>query len=190
MLDFMINYEPLQKGFWYVALISSLIFVIQSIMTFVGGTDMDSVDVDYGADFDGVEAPFHLFSFRNLINFLLGFGWTGVVFYPTINNQFLLVALATGVGLVFIFVFFFLIKQLLKLSEDNTFQISNLLHQTAQVYIPIPEKMKGMGRVQISYNGTNHELDAMTEDYDKLSSGTTVIVEEIKNNILIVKKIK
>jgi hypothetical protein len=88
MLEFLNGLAPLEKGFWYVALISSAIFAIQSIMTFVGGHDADGINADFSGDLDHVDAPFQFFSFRNLINFMLGFGWTGAVFYNTIETGF------------------------------------------------------------------------------------------------------
>lgn len=189
MLDFLHNLPPLLKGFWYVALISSAIFVIQSLLTIIGGIDADGVNADFSGHLDHGDAPFQLFSFRNLINFLLGFGWTGVVFYSSVASGFLLVILAMLVGCIFILLFFLLIRQLLKLSEDNTFKMENLLHLNGQVYIPIPEKMSGKGRIQISVLGATHEIDAMTEDDTRLTSGTNVKVVRIENGILIVEKV-
>ncbi|MDV2458083.1 serine protease [Elizabethkingia anophelis] len=189
MLEFLNGLQPLEKGFWYVALISSVIFAIQSIMTFVGGHDADGINADFSGDLDHVDSPFQFFSFRNLINFMLGFGWTGVVFYNTIGNRFLLIALATLIGCLFVYLFFLMIQQIMKLSEDNTFNIENLVNASGQVYIPIPENMNGKGKVQISVKGAHHELDAMTEGGDRLASGTSVIVEKIKDKILIVKKL-
>ena len=97
MLEFLNGLAPLEKGFWYVALISSGIFVIQSIMTFAGGHDADGINADFSGDLDHVDAPFQFFSFRNLINFMLGFGWTGAVLQYN-RKQVLLIVLATFVG--------------------------------------------------------------------------------------------
>lgn len=58
MLEFLNGLQPLEKGFWYVALISSVIFAIQSIMTFVGGHDADGINADFSGDADRVDAPF------------------------------------------------------------------------------------------------------------------------------------
>lgn len=189
MLDFLSDLNPLLKGFWYVALISSVIFALQTLLTFIGGHDTDAIHTDFDGNVDHVDAPFQLFSFRNLINFLLGFGWTGVVFYDSIGNKYLLIALATLIGLGFIYLFFLLIKQIMKLSEDNTFKIESLIEKSGRVYMPIPENMAGKGKIQISVNGTSHELEAMTEGGERLASGTSIIVEKIKDKILIVKKI-
>lgn len=57
--------------------------------------DSLSADTDRNLHHD---TPFHFFSFRNLINFLLGLGWTGVAFYESIDNPVILVIVAIIVG--------------------------------------------------------------------------------------------
>ena len=95
------------KVLWGVTLAASLIFIIQSVMTFIGA-DADSTGLD-GGDFDagssdisggldsvdgGMDASAHgadgtvaggsnLYTFRNLINFLLGFGWSVILLRET-----------------------------------------------------------------------------------------------------------
>lgn len=189
MFAFLADLAPLHKAFWYVALFSSLLFIIQSILTFIGGLDADGISADFDGGLDSVDAPFQLFSLRNLVNFLLGFGWTGVVFYPSISSPTLLVLLATAIGVIFIFIFFVLIKQILKLSEDNTLRYENLIDKTGQVYLSIPGGMTGRGIVQISYKGSFHELEAMTHEVATLKSGATVRVDSVEEEILIVVKI-
>ena len=186
MLDFLQGMEPLQKGFWYIALITSAIFLIQTILTFVGSDSSDGVNADFDGNLDHADAPFQLFSLRNLINFLLGFGWTGVAFYETIPNKMILVILALVVGVAFVFIFFLLIFQILKLTEDNTFNIQNLVGKSGEVYLTIPAQMSGKGKVQISLNGSTHELQAMTHSEIPLPSSNMVKVVEISDGILIV----
>jgi hypothetical protein len=77
--------------------------------------------------------------------------------------------------------FLFLIKQILKLSENNSFKIGTL-HKTAQVYLTIPEAKSGKGKVLISVNGAIHELDAMTLSTEKLPSNTVKVVA-VESNI-------
>ena len=101
--------EPLLRAFWYIAIPVSIIFIIQAIMTFVGGNSMDGVAADFDSDFSDTDAPFQLFSLRNLINFLLGFSWAGIAFYNIIGSKTLLFILAIVVGIVFVGIYFCLI---------------------------------------------------------------------------------
>jgi hypothetical protein len=188
-MEFLQHLDPILKTFWYVAIPTSLIFIFQTILTFVGADATDGLDADFDGDFDGADAPFQLFSFRNLINFLLGFSWSGISFYASIQNKMGLVVLSLSVGLLFVFVFFTIIQQIQKLAENNSFKIANTLHKTAEVYLSIPAKKSGKGKVMISVNGAYHELDAMTEN-DLIASNTLVKVVKIENdNILIVETI-
>jgi membrane protein implicated in regulation of membrane protease activity len=188
-MEFLENLEPLLKSFWFIAIPASLIFIIQTIMTFVGTDAADGLAADFDGDLSGSEAPFQLFSLRNLVNFLLGFSWMGISFYSTVTNKPLLVVLSLVVGILFVYLFFIIIKQLQKLAEDNSFKIANTLNKTAEVYLTIPENKKGKGKIMVSVNGAFHELDAMTEK-DKIQSGSVVKIVKIEtNNILIVEKI-
>jgi len=188
-MELLENLEPLLKTFWFVALPSSLIFILQTIMTFVGADASDGIQADFDGDLNGADAPFQLFSLRNLINFLLGFSWTGISFYTSIASKPLLIVLSLVVGILFVALFFFIIKQVQKLQEDNTFNIANTLNKTAEVYLTIPEQKKGKGKIMISINGAFHELEAMTE-HDKIPSGAVVKIVKIENkSILIVETI-
>ncbi|MEE1309894.1 MAG: serine protease, partial [Bacteroidaceae bacterium] len=78
----------LHQVFWGCAIAGSLVFAIQAVLTLLG---MDSTDVDVDVpdgdtlDFGGLS----MFSVRNLVNFLVGFGWGGVSFYSGISNPYL-----------------------------------------------------------------------------------------------------
>ena len=181
--------EVLLNSFWFVAIPASLIFLIQAVMTFMGTDAHDGVQADFDGDLSGADAPFQLFSLRNLIHFLLGFSWTGIALYSVISNTVLLISISVLVGCLFVYMFFAILRQLKKLSEDNSFNISSALNKTAEVYLTIPERKKGKGKIMISIKGTYHELDAMTE-LESIPSGVTVKVVRLENNsILIVEKI-
>jgi membrane protein implicated in regulation of membrane protease activity len=188
MFEFLENIESMHRIFWYVALAASLIFLLQTFMTFLGSDAHDGTAADFDGNLDHADAPFQLFSLRNLINFLLGFGWTGVAFFNEMENKYLLIVLAIFVGIIFVMLFFFLIKQILKLTEDNTFNIEKLKNKTGDVYLNIPANMSGKGKILISYNGSSHELSAMTRSEEILTSGTPVKVNEIEDGILIVSR--
>ncbi|NII25656.1 serine protease [Pseudoflavitalea sp. X16] len=189
MLEILETLEPLLKMFWFVAIPASIIFLIQTIMTFAGADASDGIDADFDSNLHGTDAPFQLFSLRNLINFLLGFSWTGISFYTTISNHLLLIIVSLAVGILFVYIFFLVINQIQKLGEDNSFKFSNALNKTAEVYLTIPGNKSGKGKIMISINGSMRELDAMTEK-EKIPSGSVVKVVKVESdNILIVELI-
>ena len=183
-MDYFNTLEPLLRTFWYIAIPVSAIFIIQTIMTFLGSDATDGLDADFDGDLEHGDEPFQLFTFRNLVNFLLGLSWTGISLYNTIPNKTILVALSVGVGMAFITLFFMIIKQLQKLAEDNTFKIESTLKKTGTVYLRIPAGKTGNGKVQISINGAFRELDAVTNG-DSIESGASVLIVNIVNQNLV-----
>ncbi len=182
------NLEVLLRTFWFIAIPASIIFIIQSIMTFMGSDSSDGFQADFDSNLDATDSPFQLFSLRNLINFLLGFSWSGISFYTVVSNKTLLISLALAVGILFVYIFFLIMNQVQKLAEDNSFKISTTLNKTAEVYLTIPEKRKGKGKILISVNGSFHELEAIT-DNEHILSGSTVKVIRIDNEGILVVEI-
>lgn len=188
-MDVFQNLDPLLRMFWFIALPASVIFIIQTVMTFIGADSSDGLNADFDGDMSGGEEQFQLFSLRNLINFLLGFGWTGISSFNSIENKTILLTAAVVVGVLFVFLFFVVIRQIQKLAEDNSFKLSSTLNKTADVYLAIPEKKTGKGKIMISVNGSFHELDAMTEN-ERIPTGAVVKIVKIENtDILIVETI-
>jgi hypothetical protein len=186
-MEWLNTLAPMLKIYWIIAGITSLIFVIQTIMTLVGMDSSDGLNADFDGDMN-IEGPFQLFSLRNLVNFFLGFGWGGVCFYDTFSASAWVTVFAILTGLVFVLIFFFLIKMLLKLNKDNTFKIQNTLHLAADIYLTVPAEKAGKGKIQISVGGSVHEIDAMTAD-EKIPTGSKVRVVEIidSQTVLVVK---
>lgn len=187
-MDFIREAEPLLKTLWYIALPTSIIFILQTIMTFIGVDSHDGTDADFSGHLNDSHAPFQLFSLRNLVNFLLGFSWTGIGFYTTISNHFFLVAFAFMVGLGMLGLFFVVMKQVNKLAEDNSFKIASTIDKTAEVYLAIPENKKGKGKILISINGSVRELEAITEHNAKIETGSVVSVVSVEGNSLVIVK--
>jgi hypothetical protein len=185
-MEFLEGLDPLLKSYWYIALPVSLFFLLQTIMTFLG---LSGGETDIDSDSGDTDLPFEIFTLRNLINFLLGFSWTGISLYDSIENKLILILISVVVGILFIGIFFILIKQILKLGEDNSFKFENTINQTATVYLTIPEAKSGVGKVQVSVNGSYHELQAMTEAPEKITTGSVVKIKNVENNILIVEKL-
>lgn len=188
-MEFFDHMPMLLKTFWFIAIPTSLIFLVQTIMTFAGADAGEGVEADFDSNLEDGEMPFQLFTLRNLINFLLGVSWTGISFYNTIESTGLLIGLSVLVGVLFVMLFFYVIRQLQKLSEDNSFKLTDTIGKNGEVYLSIPGQMNGRGKVLISVKGSVHELDAMT-DTEMIASGKTVVVTRLENNnILIVKSL-
>lgn len=171
------------NAFLYIAIAASAVFIIQLIMTLIGlGGDTDAdVSSSEGLDTDTVG----IFTFKNLVNFLLGYGWAGICFYNTIPSAIGLQLTAIGIGLLFFVGFWLLLRQILRLSQDSTFHPEQAIGLTADVYLHIPAD--GRGKVQFSYRGSVHELDAVADE--DLPTGAKCKITGNKGDVLIVEKI-
>lgn len=187
-MEFLAGADVLLKTFWYIALGVSILFIIQTVMTFAGVDGTDGIEADFDGDMDtDVHGPFQFFSLRNLTNFLLGFGWTGVAFYSMWENKFLVVLLATLVGVSFVAFFFWLIEQMKKLAQDNTMKITEAIGKTASVYLTIPTG--GKGKVHVVIAGATRELEAIASN-GSIPTGSSVVVKEVVDgHTLLVEKI-
>ncbi len=188
MIDFN-SLDAAQKVFWIIAGSASLVFLIQTIMTFIGlggDTDVDAgpMDADMGdmVEDGGLNG---VFSFRNLINFLLGYGWTGVLMYDTVSPMWLLQFVAIGVGLLFVLAFVFMFRQVMKLAHDGSFHMDEAIGLNADVYLRIPAARSGRGKVQVSVKGSVHEIDAITDRKEMIPTGSQVRIVEVLGNDLL-----
>ena len=181
--EWFVNLEPTLKAYWGIAIFASIVVIIQTCMSFVGMGDVDTgdVDVDFDADTDADAdsldhaGAMHLMSIRNVFYFLLGFGWAGVSLWNTILNRWLLIIVSVLVGCLFVAIFLFLYKQMMKLQSNGAFDINDAVGRVCDVYLRIPANNQGMGKVQISFNGSVQELDARTAG-EQISSGAKVRV--------------
>ncbi len=191
MMDLFNSLEPLQKFFWTIACAASLVFIIQTIMTFVGlgtDTDVDAGPMDGSVDSMEDGSLSGVFSFRNLINFLLGYGWAGVLLHDSIESGLLLQLVAIVVGLLFVLAFVFMFRQVMKLSHDGSFKMQEAVGLKADVYLRIPAARSGRGKVQVSVKGSIHEIDAMTDNTEEIATGGQVkIVKVLGDDLLLVE---
>lgn len=178
--------------FWIIAAVSTLVFVIQTIITFMGmGTDVD-FDADLASGVDGLDGDSFagFFSFRNLINFLLGYGWTGALLADTIESRALLHLISVGVGLIFVIAFLVMFRLLMKLAHDGSFRLNECVGLSASVYLRIPAGRSGKGKIQVSVKGSVHEVDAVSDSDEVIPTGGNVrIVKVVSDDTLLVEKI-
>lgn len=184
MEQFFSSMDLYLKTLWIIALVVSLIFVIQLILTLIGMDGSDGVDADFDSNLEGGSAPFQLFSFRNLTNFLIGFSWGGIAFYETISNKFLLTVVALLIGIFMLLVFFLIIRQIMKLAQNNVMKMESAIGETCEVYLTIPGEGKGKGKVHVKVNQTLRELEAIT-DGETLPTGAMVKVTDVINETIL-----
>ena len=213
MIEWWNSLEPAMKVLWAVTLSASLVFVIQTVMTFLGAagdTDFDinsdfsgeapgdiadgSVDVgaDVGGDADAAHPStgMNLLTFRNFINFFIGFGWTAILLKNSVPATGLRMLIAIIVGLVLVFFVMLLFKWLTNMQQSGTIDVyKSAVDCQGTVYLTIPGERAGEGKVQITINNSVREYAAVT-DGPTLKTGARIrVVEVVSANTLLVEEI-
>lgn len=190
ILDISVWWEAMnvmEKVYWCIAIPFSLLFLIQVILTFVGG-DLGveaEGDADMSVEGDG-GIDFQFLSIKNLIAFFTIFGWVGIVCISNEMSIFITVVISTLSGLTMMLLMATLMYYMGKLVENGSLDMKNAKGKTGSVYLTIPAKRGGMGKVQIKVQGYQ-TLDALT-DGDEIPTGSIVdVVEIINDEILLVK---
>ena len=175
-----------EKIFWVIAILFSLLFLIQTVLAFMGG-DGDSAfgDADTSiAEDDGVGHQF--FTIKNLVAFFTIFGWTGIAFRKGGMDKGITITAALIAGALMVAMMGVVIRSMDRLKHSGTLQISNALHKVGETYLFIPAKRNGYGKVHIKVQGALQELQAITDDENDIPTGKLVKVVDIVNGNLLV----
>jgi hypothetical protein len=166
-----------EKIFWIIAVLFSLLFLIQTILSFIGGDGTEGHADDAVADDDGIGYQF--FTIKNMIAFFTMFGWTGIGGINGGLSKPLIIVIAFLCGAALVAGMMFLMRSAAKLKHSGTLRMENALQQVGEVYLRIPAARSGLGKVHIKVQGSLHELDAMTDEADDIATGRIVKVRSI-----------
>lgn len=188
MLSELIQWFLQLKGFelilWCIALLFSLLFFIQTVISFfIGGEDSD-ID-DMGDDGHGDAS--NLFTLRNMIAFFTMFGWSGLAAYKSgLSNAWVIIT-AVASGVLLVAVLYFIMTRTAKLRHSGTLQMKNAVSQVGETYLRIPAQRNGIGKVQVQVQGRLMELEAMTDDGEDIATGKPIkVLSTINERILLV----
>lgn len=184
-----------EQIFWTIAIIFSILFVLQLVSSIIGidfDGDMEfdgGLDSDFDGDYD-LDPSFTLFSIRSIIAFFTFFGWVGVITLSGGMDIKTAIIVSFLSGIIALFFVAFILFQLVRLAEVGTIEIEDALGKYGKVYLPILANRKGTGLVTVEIGGKTMELRAVT-DGNKLPTGTIIYVFKVlKDNVLLVGEIK
>ena len=183
MITWWTSLSTAMQVLWAITLSASLIFIIQTVMTFLGLGDHDAdFDLDTSDGSFDADPSMNLLTFRNLVNFCLGFGWTAVLMHEKIQSNALLIIVSVIVGILLVTVVMWIFKWLSGMQQTGNIDV----HKSAvgcegKVYLTIPGERKGEGKVQITINNAVREYDAVT-DGETIPTGKAIKVTEVIND--------
>ena len=183
MITWWTSLSTAMQVLWAITLSASLIFVIQTVMTFLGLGDHDAdFDLDTSDGSFDADPSMNLLTFRNLVNFCMGFGWTAVLMHEKIQSNALLIIVSVIVGILLVTVVMWIFKWLSGMQQTGNIDV----HKSAvgcegKVYLTIPGERKGEGKVQITINNAVRAYDAVT-DGETIPTGKAIKVTEVIND--------
>lgn len=183
MITWWTSLSTAMQVLWAITLSASLIFVIQTVMAFLGLGDHDAdFDLDTSDGSFDADPSMNLLTFRNLVNFCMGFGWTAVLMHEKIQSNALLIIVSVIVGILLVTVVMWIFKWLSGMQQTGNIDV----HKSAvgcegKVYLTIPGERKGEGKVQITINNAVREYDAVT-DGETIPTGKAIKVTEVIND--------
>ena len=167
------------QAFWGIAIVFSILFMIQFVFSLIGldaDTDMDG-DMDISGDVDtdpgfGLDADFTILSVRSIIAFFTFFGWTGVLVLNAGGSTLSAIGFAFISGILAMLLVGYLIYLFSKLSQEGNININNAIFNTGTVYLSIPPASEGgQGKIHVTIDGTMREMNAITKENKKLPTG-------------------
>lgn len=190
MVQFFAEMSVLEVILFILASVSSIILVIQIILLIIGLEADSSMDTDGGdsldANGDGAGA---IFTVKGVISFFAIGGWVGFAISDAgahvgwVITGALLSGSAALVGVGYLF------KLLMKLQTSGNLKYEGAVGMTASVYLTIPAKGNGNGKINFTLQERFIEADAMTLSDTPIRTGQTVKITDYKNNLFIVELI-
>lgn len=186
------NLLTVEKIYWGIALLSTVFFVIQMVMTFAGAdSDIDmEAEMPTDAEIDGdTGMGFQFFTLKNLLGFFTLFGWTGLGCLDMGMTLLPTLAISSASGLVMMTIMATIFYFMSQLTDDGSLQMKNAVGKTGTVYLVIPPKRAAVGKVTLQMQGRTIEMSAMTDDEVEIPTGSVVtVIEVVNNSILLVKR--
>jgi membrane protein implicated in regulation of membrane protease activity len=181
-----------EKAFWGIALVSSVLFLIQFILNLIGLDSDTDVDLDVSGDVDldpgfSLDADFSLLSIRSIIAFFTFFGWAGVMTLNKGGSTWVAITFAALAGFAAMFVVAYMMFKFSQLDSSGTLNILHTIDNTGEVYLRIPEKATGTGLIHVKVDGTLREFQATTHGKALPTGAKIKVLDVLENNILLVE---
>ena len=196
--------------FYCIAIPSTLVLLIQTILMFIGmdedvggtsdiGAEIDSGNIDDGifgedaitetADTWGLEG-LRIFTVRGIISFFVVFGWVGVVMLSAGVPIWVTIPVAVICGFGMMLLLAILLNVVMKLRSDGNADNRNAIGTAGKVYLTIPPARSGEGKVYVMLQGAYVERAAVTDGEEAIPTGTEIVVVGVSGQTALVVRRK
>ncbi|HIX07193.1 MAG TPA: hypothetical protein H9741_01840 [Candidatus Borkfalkia faecipullorum] len=193
MFDWLKSLSGLEIAYFIIACIGTVALLIQIILMLIGAGGEADADFDTDTDGDGsldthTDTGVSLFTVKGLTAFFAIGGWTGMLMLSYNVGVAITVPVSVVAGLAAYFIVWALIRLVLKLQEDGTLNYASAIGQTATVYVSIPASRTGRGKITLVLQGRYTELDAVTDETERIPVDCAVEITERAGDAFVVRK--
>lgn len=213
MLDWWDSLSEVLRVLYCIAIPSTLILLLQLLLTMFGGhqdagvefSDTSGIDdLDFHPDFDGDGVPdtdfiadgsnpadfatLKLLTIQTIVTFLAVFGWVSIICISSGMNHLASIFIGILCGLCMMLLVAKMVQISSRLVENGTLNLKNAIGETATVYLTIPEKNNGTGKITMQVQGRFCELDAVNAGEESIPTGAQVLVTDVLGDVLVVEK--
>lgn len=199
-----------------IAIPSTLILLLQTVLAMAGGhqdagiefsdtsgidnlnldldgdgiPDIDVADVPAGSDGSNPAdfGTLKLLSLQTVVTFLAVFGWVSIICIYSGKTNIVSMVIGAACGLCMMIVVAKMVQATAKLAENGTLNLKNAIGENATVYVPIPPKNQGVGKVTMQVQGRFCELDAVNAGDVPIQTGAQVLVSDVLGDTLVVEE--
>lgn len=189
MIEWYSTLTVLEQVYFWLGIVATVFLIIQIVMlcfTSYGG----DVDLDGDGDIDvDMDSGVSIFTVKSLTAFFAVGSWAGLLTCALIadNLQWVSVIVALVAGAAAFALVVLLMRFIYKMQSSGTFQPEKLVGRRATVYVSVPEKRSGRGKITMNAQGKFVELDAIT-DGERLSVDDAVKIVATENECMVVEK--
>jgi len=149
-----------------------------------GIPDIAVTDLDHGEGPDesgtgpaaGNLAGLHLFTFRGITAFLAVYGWAALAISRAGRPWLMAVLIGLISGLAAMIAVALVMRLIIRLQVDGTVAVENAVGSRGEVYLSVPPRRQGEGKVNVVIQETMTECAAVTDEESTIPTGTEVTV--------------
>ena len=177
--------EQIDRVFYYLAWISTVIFILKMIMFSIFGGD-----TEVSSDFSGsveTETSFDFLSIQSILAFLMGTGWMGTACLNQFEfGIFLSILLAVIFGLVMMFFSAWIMLCIKKLNHQVSIDYSKCVGVKGLAYSFFSPH--GKGQIQIEFNEKLSVEEAFNDNDYKIHSFSKIKIVKYENGLLYIEQ--
>jgi hypothetical protein len=145
-----------------MALVGTVFFLLRLLLALFFGDGAGDVDGDLG-DVGDADSTFSMFSLLSILAFFMGAGWMGLTCRIDWGLNSMVSALAaSGFGMLLMLMASGLMAFARSLNRTVDYDLNTAVGKTASVYMSIPERGDGRGKIKVNVSGRLKMLDAIS----------------------------